>query len=270
MMLRSILIKSAIYVRAIDWILKVIGFLIASLILIFFTEVYSEHWKTFIIVLIHQCFFYSFAYSFNNFHDVFIDKLKEIKNPMLQYDKKFNMTILSSLAFFSIFATLFSYNPLLISIGLLNLFLAIAYSMRPIRLKERGVYGLVPPILGQRVLPFFMFAFFASDDYRAIIYFIIYFLLLGLIGILEHQILDYENDLKLKVKTFTTDIGRRATIKSKMFTIVILLIIIFSAPIFFELGSSIFVISILIPYSLLKIKGKNLLRRMVKRQLIKS
>jgi 4-hydroxybenzoate polyprenyltransferase len=142
--------------------------------------------------------------------------------------------------------------------------------MRPIRLKERGVYGLVPPILGQRVLPFFMFAILISDNYGAMLYFIMYFLVLGLKAILEHQILDYENDLKLKVRTFATDIGKGPAIKLKTCTIVILSIIIFSAPIFFELRTSIFVISMLILYSLLEIKGKYLLRQIVRTILIKS
>jgi 4-hydroxybenzoate polyprenyltransferase len=142
--------------------------------------------------------------------------------------------------------------------------------MRPIRLKERGVFGLVPPILGQRVLPFFMFAILTSGNYGAMLYFILYFLILGLKAILEHQILDYEHDLKLKVRTFATDIGKGPAIKLKNCTIVILSIIIFSAPIFFELKTSIFVISMLILYSLLEIKGKYLFYQMVKALLIKS
>ncbi len=82
--------------------------------------------------------------------------------------------------------------------------------------------------------------------------------------------MDYENDLKLKVRTFAIDIGKGLAIKLKTITIVILSIIIFSAPIFFELITSIFVISMLILYSLLEIRGKYLLRQMVKTLLIKS
>jgi 4-hydroxybenzoate polyprenyltransferase len=233
----------------------------------YFTTVYGSVVNVFMIVLLYQVFHYSFAYLINNLSDYEIDLLKGKKNPIKQYKHHFNIIILVFLAFLSILITIFSFNLLMISLGIVNLLLATLYSIKPVRLKERSLFGLIPPILGQRVIPFLMFGLVVSKDFKAITFFTIYFLLLGLYAIIEHQLSDYQNDRNMKVTTFAVRIGSEATGQVKKYTIIALVIFIFLAPGFFKFETSIIIISILILYSIFKIKIKNLLRPRVNKLL---
>jgi 4-hydroxybenzoate polyprenyltransferase len=96
---------------------------------------------------------------------------------------------------------------------------AAAYSLRPMRLKERGFLGLLMSAVAQRVLPsLVLFAIYGhwSVDTAA---FLALYAVIGLRWILIHQILDEANDRKADVRTFVSQRGYDKT-RALMYQIV--------------------------------------------------
>ena len=92
-------------------------------------------------------------------------------------------------------------------------FLAIYYSKRPIRFKERGVWGLAVASIAQRAIPvLFMFGMFQHYELDSLLVLLL-FALIGLRWILVHQLIDLENDRRSGISTFTTKSGYAQTIR---------------------------------------------------------
>ncbi len=84
---------------------------------------------------------------------------------------------------------------------------AIAYSMPPMRLKERGYLGWIGASLAQRVLPFVViFEYFGVWTWISAGLCVLA-LMTGLRYIIVHQLEDYESDLKSSVQTVATRVG---------------------------------------------------------------
>jgi hypothetical protein len=76
------------------------------------------------------------------------------------------------------------------------------YSTRPLRLKERGIWGVMCVSLAQRAFPvLIVFAIFEHFEFDALVFAVLSFLI-GVRWILVHQILDYDKDVQANVKTF--------------------------------------------------------------------
>jgi len=99
---------------------------------------------------------------------------------------------------------LFYRQPFVLWSVVLAYVLAAAYSLYPMRLKERGFLGLLVGAIAQRVLPaFILFAIYNhwNADTAALL---ILYAIIGLRWMLIHQILDESNDHKAGVRTFVT------------------------------------------------------------------
>ena len=96
---------------------------------------------------------------------------------------------------------------------------AAAYSLRPMRLKERGFLGLLTSAVAQRVLPsLVLFAIYRHWNVDTAAFLALY-AVIGLRWILIHQILDEANDRKAGVRTFVSQRGYDKT-KSLMYQMV--------------------------------------------------
>lgn len=97
---------------------------------------------------------------------------------------------------------------------ILQFLLLIAYSQPKIRLKEKGVVGLLVDALYGHVVPVLMLLVVLSDFGHIPLFFQLSFIVLNLfIGfrdILIHQLEDKQNDLKAGVTTFATEQGDKA------------------------------------------------------------
>ena len=98
---------------------------------------------------------------------------------------------------------------------LLEVLLFLMYSLPPFRLKERGILGVLTDALYAYVIPSTLasltFYLVGNANYLEIKYFLIvinvWLLLVGLRGIVLHQIQDHSNDKNAGVKTFATQNG---------------------------------------------------------------
>ena len=108
--------------------------------------------------------------------------------------------------------------------------LSTSYSAFPMRLKERGVWGIIDDVLIEKTLPVFLiFAFFNYYSLEALIV-VSCFSSLQLKIILDHQCWDYDSDVKSGVRTFAVARGiEKATailaITRKLFLAFFLLLI---------------------------------------------
>ena len=95
------------------------------------------------------------------------------------------------------------------AVGVLCIFFAIAYSLRPLRLKESAVWGVIAPALAQRPLLFLIFAFQIRGIDATEAWLTGWLLLLGLFAIFSHQLRDFANDRKTGVRTFAVAAGKQ-------------------------------------------------------------
>jgi 4-hydroxybenzoate polyprenyltransferase len=86
-------------------------------------------------------------------------------------------------------------------------FLATAYSLKPLRFKERGIMGVFASALTHGVLPFLVFAYSINLSWIIGTYFFIFMALTEFIGDLIHHISDFDNDEVTRTKTWIKEIG---------------------------------------------------------------
>jgi len=82
------------------------------------------------------------------------------------------------------------------------------YSVRPLRLKERGKAGLLVVVLAQRALPILLlFSAFRYGAWIEVLVLTVYVLFRGLSSDLNHQIADFRNDQATRTRTFAVEAG---------------------------------------------------------------
>jgi 4-hydroxybenzoate polyprenyltransferase len=91
--------------------------------------------------------------------------------------------------------------------------LALAYSFPPLRLKERGWWGLMSGSLAQRALPALLAATLVAPLIWELGIFALLYLLIGLRWILIHQIEDREHDIATGIHTYVTDHGETSNLR---------------------------------------------------------
>jgi len=203
---------------------------------------YALLWK--VLALITSLGLY-FVYGFliNDFFDIPTDKMagkgEEIHNmPRIQTSGLLLLVVLLSYAV----TLLLIGQPLYTLTYVIAYFLGMFYSAPPLRFKCRGVYGIAINVLIEKALPVLLiisfFRYFTLDA----IFLVILFSLWQLELIVIHQYVDYEADLKARVRTFVTQIGFEKTLK----ILKILQPLVASLFIFFSL-----VIITKIPYSII-------------------
>jgi len=151
----------------------------------------------------------TYGYLVNDLTDRDIDRLHGKVNTF-QDDSTGKATLIVFLFFIlSIFFTIpflkkDFFLPLWIGWFLVSTF----YSLKPIRLKERGKVGLAFVVLAQRGLPaLIVFSAFGHGDWFTVLIFTVYILFRGLSSDLNHQYQDFHNDISTGTTTFAVQTG---------------------------------------------------------------
>ena len=254
-------IRALKYIRAREWMPKIVEYLLVSSLFYYTLEIERASIHNHLALLLYQFFFYSYSYSLNDVTDVVQDRQAGILKEAHKLTTVQNLVILVFLALPSLILPFFFSNLFVGLIGIGNLLFATAYSLHPIRLKEKGVWGLLPPALSQRVIPFMMFALLLSNNWGTILYFSVYLLLLGFCVIVDHQITDYTSDYTVTTYTFAVQIGKNRIMLIKRFLRLSLLCHIFSIFLFFGFQKGLVCFLSLLSYSSLCLFGRVLLER---------
>ncbi|MFC1512367.1 UbiA family prenyltransferase [Candidatus Latescibacterota bacterium] len=104
-------------------------------------------------------------------------------------------------------------KTLALGIGVVTLLMGIAYSLPPMRLKERGGWGVTGGAAAQRPVHFLVFAAILGAWNWFTIVLTAWLFFGSLLSMLGHQILDYNNDLAAGVRTFTADHGIQLSLR---------------------------------------------------------
>ena len=114
-----------------------------------------------------------------------------------------------------------------ISVYLLSFIFVTQYSAPPLRLKDKGVWGVLCDTLIEWSSPVILIFLFFSHIQADMLLFIMVYVVAQVVSILNHQLLDYRNDLKTGTSTFVVRIGIQKTIRilNGMYTLALALIL---------------------------------------------
>ena len=167
---------------------------------------FTAHFITF---LLFSTFCTTYGYLINDYCDLELDKLHDKKNTFQDDTKsKARFVVLFFLLMSVAFSLPFWENQFFLYVWLSWIVIATAYSMHPIRLKERGKIGLIFVVIAQRVLPT-LIIFTAFSYYKIIDVGLLtsYILFRGLSSDINHQLEDYHNDSMTGTKTYAVQTG---------------------------------------------------------------
>ncbi len=168
-------------------------------------------WNSLILLLMSLTVVAIYAHLLNDLSDQNEDLIAGKSNGLVGRSKSFKVIAIVSCLFFGILAIGLGdliKSPLALAIYISNWLVFFTYSIPPIRLKQRGILGVLADTIGAHLLPnLFAVIWIAHVSERQIpLLWItlvgIWSLASGLRGILWHQIKDIENDRLAGAKTF--------------------------------------------------------------------
>lgn len=225
-------------IRAYEWIDKLQLNFIAAFILIIYLPHPEQYLIQILILGIYMIFLESYGYVINSYADREQDA-KVGKHPeALYFSDRQLQAMLIFFAIPSLAIPLYFSDFKIRILGIATFLLATFYSLKPVRLKERGGYGIVTAALTQRTLPFLLFVFLIPFyDLRVTCFLLGWLSLIGIAVIMAHQLADFENDAKAKVDTWALRLGKgkvERRIKAALLLMIIcVLIFLFILP-FYE------------------------------------
>ncbi len=197
------------------------------------------------------------GYILNDYKDLEDDIKNNKRNIFIQLNEKEKIiVIVLFLCLAGIPWLYFPFDIISALLILLELILFYIYAFPPLRLKEKGFWGILCDSLYAQVIPCSLAAYtfykIQTPKQNFSIYFILIVLLwlfiIGIRNILIHQIDDFENDQNTKTKTFATNIGKKQTMKIVYNSILPLEIILFTI-LFYQLPQNgLFIIALYIIY----------------------
>ncbi|MBZ9571911.1 UbiA family prenyltransferase [Patescibacteria group bacterium] len=159
----------------------------------------------FFILVASIFFFFSFSVLINDYIDMPYD-IKVKKKRVVHKLPKFHIFILLIFTFILCLITAFLIGKFYSILYFIGFILAIFYSVFPIRLKERGFLGILTDVIIELIPVLFIFSVFSYFGFDAIV-FILFYLFVQITSMIEHQIKDYDSDLKTHTNTFTVEKG---------------------------------------------------------------
>lgn len=165
----------------------------------------------FLLFLAFSVFSTTYGYLVNDLGDRELDRLHGKPNTFRDdsFGRSVSVVLVSLLLCAAAgirFADRPCFLPLWIAWGLVATF----YSLKPLRLKERGRTGLFFVVVAQRVLPaLLIFAAFRHEDRLDVAVFTLYVFFRGLSSDLNHQLEDHGNDSLTETKTYAVSAGFR-------------------------------------------------------------
>jgi 4-hydroxybenzoate polyprenyltransferase len=150
-------------------------------------------------------FFLAFSYVANDFSDMEVDKAAGTEKLIIKMPRRLVLAILVTLPLCSVIPALIGFGAGLFTaaVALATFALGFMYSFKPVRFKEKGVWGLLECSVAQRCMPVLMLYPSLRNSRGLLGCVLALFLLTGLRYILVHQVTDAENDIKSGVETFS-------------------------------------------------------------------
>lgn len=192
--------------RANEWLDSKLSFYLFSLMFILFSnEGLSDRNN---MLFVHIClFFYLFfigaSYLVNDISDYEIDR--KIGKKKVITEMKFSSVILLlciASAVGIIPLILYSCNLLGVIISAVIYICGFSYSLKPLRLKERGLFGTVFCSIAQKCIPVLLIILVLRADISLVLMLLMNFFI-GMRYILIHQLIDKSNDEASDVSTFS-------------------------------------------------------------------
>ncbi len=162
-----------------------------------------------ILLILFSIFATTYGYLINDFSDRELDRLHGKSNTFENdsHAKAF-LTITVVLILILITSVPFWGHRYFLLWAGLWLLITTFYSLKPIRLKERGTWGIIFVVMAQRILPLLIiFAVFDFNRWPDGVLLVLYILFRGLSSDVNHQLSDYRNDLKTGTSTFAVQKG---------------------------------------------------------------
>lgn len=165
-------------------------------------------WIGFVVLLL------AYGYALNDFCDKRADKLAGKQNFMNEIDSSKGLASLIALVLGGVLVLIpFYYEKRMVLSAALNFLLATAYSLPPVRFKERGIGGLLVSAVAQRTLPLVVgMSLFHKFDAASWVLTVL-FTLIGIRWIILHQLVDLPKDIEADVDTFTRRRGYSLTMQ---------------------------------------------------------
>ena len=153
-----------------------------------------------------------YGYLINDLFDRKIDRLQKKKNSFEKFNNFQIFLVFSVLAVLMLlFSLVFIKNDWFLSLWAVQLFISTFYSAPPIRLKERGIVGLLAAFIAQFLIPVaILFAAFGKFGTIDMFFFIFISTLCGFTLELGHQKADIDNDAETSTKTYAVKKGKKS------------------------------------------------------------
>lgn len=218
-------------VRVYEWMEKLQMVFVACFILLIAMPHTGRFFGALIVQAIYMLFLGCYGYTINSYCDRCQDA-KVGKHPELSYFSDQEVLILLlTVALFSLGIPLYFTDIKIRILGLVTFFLVTFYSLKPIRFKERGLWGIAVATLTQRPLPFLLFAFLVPCAEKLAWFLFGWLCFIGLLIIMAHQIIDRYNDEKAGVYTWAVRGGENRA-KNWLRLIIILMLAYIFSPLF--------------------------------------
>ena len=201
-----------------NWAVFTYNAFIEHIFLVFYIALITHNYTNTFIV--HLFFFYAFSvfstsygYLINDLSDRELDARHGKPNVFGDISApSATMIVLLVFVISALFTYPFWFQPGFLLLWGLWLFSATFYSLKPIRLKERGAAGLVVVVTAQRLLPtLLVFSAFSYMQVADVLLFALYIFLRGFASDINHQLEDYELDARTGTQTFAVSGGYRKT-----------------------------------------------------------
>lgn len=216
MNLRNLLL----FCRVFEWGVHLLVFILIALCCYFTIVITLTKYLYYVLgVSAYFIFVASFGYICNDFSDRDIDmkqgKTKYLTSlPSVYVRLILSLLIVLAIGVLSILNSSFE----IIALGIFQIIFAYLYSMKPIRLKERGILGIFSAAIIQRIPPLIILSILTSLNIFVVVYVSAWLSILGGLFIIEHQIEDHKVDYLSGVKTFVVSIGIKKALRYRSYS----------------------------------------------------
>ena len=161
------------------------------------------------VLLLLLCLYASLGHIVNSYCDREIDLIAGKANTLTSVSEHYRLILVVLIVITSLVTSLLIYikQPAVLLMFYLAITIAAFYSLPPVRLKERGIFGLIAAAIAQRTLPVvIVFNAMGGWSWTAVVLCVLS-TLTGMRYIIVHQIKDENADLLANVQTVATTRG---------------------------------------------------------------
>ncbi len=197
-----------------DWAVLVYNSIFENVFILFYVLLREQTMGTeqliqTLVFLLFSMFSTTYGYLINDYADMELDRAHGKANTFSADGKGKALAVTLLFLFLSVISGwYFSDHQDFLLIWFIWIFIGSFYSLPPLRFKERGKPGLLLVVLAQRLLPILLvFTAFGFERTAEIVLLAAYVFFRGLSSDVNHQVEDYENDVKTETGTFAVSTG---------------------------------------------------------------